>query len=200
MVLGMLHLRDPAHVERWLLGGVGLVLGLALYFVAPYFYTGVDAVRFRGFVDGHLLLPVRRRRRGTSGEMGRGGEVDRPGRRVFVWHLPRASAVRDLGWTSDQGLAGMGVFLDYGVRPGRAQRVGDLPREICKRHARESNRRQEKACSCRPKFVGAAVSAAQRGNGRSAQPPLEPYFSFWVFRAGRPELHAGTRRGGGVLL
>jgi peptidoglycan/LPS O-acetylase OafA/YrhL len=40
MVLGMLHLRDPAQVERWLLGGVGLVLGLALYFVAPYFYTG----------------------------------------------------------------------------------------------------------------------------------------------------------------
>jgi peptidoglycan/LPS O-acetylase OafA/YrhL len=40
MVLGMLHLRDSAQVERWLLGGVGLVLGLALYFVAPYFYTG----------------------------------------------------------------------------------------------------------------------------------------------------------------
>ena len=127
MVLGMLHLRDPAQVERWLLGGVGLVLGLALYFVAPYFYTGADAVRFRGFVDRHLLLLVRRRHRGTSGEMGRGGEVARPGRRVFVWHLPRASAVRHLGWTSDSGLAGVGVFRDNGGRPGRAQRVGDCP-------------------------------------------------------------------------
>ncbi|HEY5707068.1 MAG TPA: acyltransferase, partial [Terrimicrobiaceae bacterium] len=40
MVVGMLHLRDPAQIERWLLGGAGLALGLALYFVAPFFYTG----------------------------------------------------------------------------------------------------------------------------------------------------------------
>ena len=41
MVLGMLHLADPARIERWLLGGAGLVAGLGLYFVAPFFYSGV---------------------------------------------------------------------------------------------------------------------------------------------------------------
>ena len=127
MVLGMLHLRNPVQVERWLLGGVGLVAGLALYLVAPVFLYKLDGVRFRGFVDGHLLFPLRRRRRGASGEMGRGSEVDRPRRRVFLWHLPCASAVRDLGRTSDHGLAGVGVLCDNGGRPGRAQRVGYLP-------------------------------------------------------------------------
>ena len=40
MALGTAHLQDPARVERWLVGVRGLVLGLALYFVAPFFYTG----------------------------------------------------------------------------------------------------------------------------------------------------------------
>ena len=44
MVLGMLHLRDPERVERFLLSGLGLALGLALYFVAPYFYRGAAYV------------------------------------------------------------------------------------------------------------------------------------------------------------
>ena len=52
MVLGMLHLRNPAQVERWLLGGVGLVLGLALYFVAPYFYTGATPYVFADLWTG----------------------------------------------------------------------------------------------------------------------------------------------------
>ena len=40
MVLGMVHARDAVRVERWLLGGLGLALGLGLYFIAPFFYTG----------------------------------------------------------------------------------------------------------------------------------------------------------------
>ena len=40
MVLGVAHLHNPERVERLLLGGAGLVSGLALYFVAPFFYTG----------------------------------------------------------------------------------------------------------------------------------------------------------------
>ena len=40
----MLHLRDPERVERFLLSGLGLALGLALYFVAPYFYRGAAYV------------------------------------------------------------------------------------------------------------------------------------------------------------
>jgi peptidoglycan/LPS O-acetylase OafA/YrhL len=40
MVVGMLHLRDAGRVERWLLGGTGLALGLVLYYFAPYFYSG----------------------------------------------------------------------------------------------------------------------------------------------------------------
>ena len=52
MVLGMLHLRDPAQVERWLLGGVGLVAGLALYLVAPVFYTSSTAYVFADLWTG----------------------------------------------------------------------------------------------------------------------------------------------------
>jgi peptidoglycan/LPS O-acetylase OafA/YrhL len=40
MVLGMVHARDAERVEKWLLGGLGLALGLGLYFIAPFFYTG----------------------------------------------------------------------------------------------------------------------------------------------------------------
>jgi peptidoglycan/LPS O-acetylase OafA/YrhL len=43
MVVGMLHLRDPERVERWLLGGAGLALGLVLYYFAPYFYSSSTA-------------------------------------------------------------------------------------------------------------------------------------------------------------
>ncbi len=52
MVLGMLHLRQPERVERWLLGGAGLALGLALYFVAPYFYTGATPYVFADLWTG----------------------------------------------------------------------------------------------------------------------------------------------------
>jgi peptidoglycan/LPS O-acetylase OafA/YrhL len=52
MVLGMLHFREPERVERWLLGGAGLVLGLALYFVAPYFYTGATPYVFADLWTG----------------------------------------------------------------------------------------------------------------------------------------------------
>ena len=40
MGLGMLFLADSERLEKFLLGGAGLVLGLALYLVAPYFYSG----------------------------------------------------------------------------------------------------------------------------------------------------------------
>ena len=40
MVLGIAHAKNSERVERILLGGVGLALGLALYFVAPVFYRG----------------------------------------------------------------------------------------------------------------------------------------------------------------
>ena len=145
MVVGMLHLREPERIERWLLGGASLALGLVLYYFAPYFYTQFHSLRSRGFVDGHVLFPMRRRRLGTAGKMVRRGEMARAGRRIFVWHLPRASAVCDLGGTSDQGPAPLGIFCNHRGGPDRAQRVGNRPREIRKRHARENNRRQEKA-------------------------------------------------------
>ena len=40
IVLGMLHLHHAERVEKWLLGGTGLVLGLVLYYFAPFFYSG----------------------------------------------------------------------------------------------------------------------------------------------------------------
>jgi peptidoglycan/LPS O-acetylase OafA/YrhL len=38
MVLGMVYLREPERIERWLLGGTGLVLGIVAYYFAPIFY------------------------------------------------------------------------------------------------------------------------------------------------------------------
>jgi peptidoglycan/LPS O-acetylase OafA/YrhL len=43
MVVGMVYLRDAERVERWLLGGAGLTLGLILYYFAPYWYSGPRA-------------------------------------------------------------------------------------------------------------------------------------------------------------
>ena len=40
MVLGTAHTQNSERVERILLNGAGLALGLALYFVAPVFYGG----------------------------------------------------------------------------------------------------------------------------------------------------------------
>jgi peptidoglycan/LPS O-acetylase OafA/YrhL len=52
MVLGMLHVQDAERVERGLLGGAGLALGLALYFVAPFFYSGGTAYVFADLWTG----------------------------------------------------------------------------------------------------------------------------------------------------
>lgn len=52
MVLGMAHAQDPERVERGLLGGAGLALGLALYFVAPFFYTSSTAYVFADLWTG----------------------------------------------------------------------------------------------------------------------------------------------------
>ncbi len=43
MVVGMVYLRNPERVERFLLGGAGLALGLVMYYFAPYWYSGPRA-------------------------------------------------------------------------------------------------------------------------------------------------------------
>jgi peptidoglycan/LPS O-acetylase OafA/YrhL len=52
MVLGLVHVQHAERVERGLLGGAGLALGLALYFVAPYFYTGNTPYVFADLFTG----------------------------------------------------------------------------------------------------------------------------------------------------
>ena len=52
MVVGMVHLRDPERVERWLLGGAGLALGLILYYFAPFFYSGPKTYVFADIWTG----------------------------------------------------------------------------------------------------------------------------------------------------
>jgi peptidoglycan/LPS O-acetylase OafA/YrhL len=52
MVLGMIHVQHAERVERGLLGGAGLALGLALYFVAPYFYISNTSYVFADLWTG----------------------------------------------------------------------------------------------------------------------------------------------------
>src|SRR5450432_1444672 len=52
MVLGIVHSRHSERVERGLLGGAGLALGVALYFVAPLFYRGDTTYLFADLWTG----------------------------------------------------------------------------------------------------------------------------------------------------
>ena len=109
MVVGMVHLRNPERVERWLLGGAGLALGLVLYYFAPILLQRAENLCIRRSMDWDVLFPGSRRRRGAAREMVRRREVARAGRSVLVWHLSRAPALRHLGGTSNQTLASMGI-------------------------------------------------------------------------------------------
>ena len=69
MVVGMVHLRNPERLERWLLGGAGLALGLVLYLLRANFLQRTESLCFRRYMDGYVLFPGSCRRCRPAGEM-----------------------------------------------------------------------------------------------------------------------------------
>ena len=120
MVVGMVHLRDPGArrtVAPWRRGPRPWTHPLLL---CAILLQRAENLCIRGYLDGDVLFPGSRRRRGLARKMVRRREVARAGWSVFLWHLSGAPAICHLGGTSDQRLAPVGIPGDFGGCPYRA--------------------------------------------------------------------------------
>ena len=155
MALGVWHARAPERMERFLLGGAGLVAGLVLYPVALVLYRNIYTYIFTDSGHRRLLLSGGRRRGRLAFPLARRGEGAGAGRRVFLRHLPCPSAVCDLAGPAHPAAAGLGVSFD---RPGDvdcAQRLGH--------RAGKSNERTRGPVAAGEEKIGTAASCNNRG-------------------------------------
>ena len=129
MALGMWHSQSPARLEKFLLGGPGLIIGLVLYPGALWLYHCLFAYVFCDFATGACALLVILGIAAEYPQFPGPAKVYRLGRSVLLWHLFGAPTLRHLARTSHPRTTHLDVLYHYDRHTHRHERLGNLSRK-----------------------------------------------------------------------
>ncbi len=127
MALGMWAGRSQDRVERFLLGGFGLVTGVLLYPAALQLYHGLVPYIFVDFATGACCFLVLAGAGWNHRALPLPGQGLRAGRRLLLRHLSGPSALRYLARIAHSRATDLGLSAHRRRNPLGDERVGNHP-------------------------------------------------------------------------